>query len=210
MVRPPRRKEVCLVRKPHVLVSVVLGTLLVALLGVGTAAANGGPQTSASACGGKLVINVTFKSINNYDSGVNGNAWANDSIGRHVQVWQTGDDTFCVVTSNQGSFVTFAGDSPNGVVDGLSAGVNGTINGGYRGAITGTLASSPAYSAKGNLGTFDYACTDAYTCPGAFSWLDTYFSSWDFSYDWWGWQYRTAKNGTWVNSSDGNSGDIAG
>jgi len=193
--------------------TVILGAMVIAMLmSSGATAGSGGPDLSANACGGgKLVINVTLRSINNYDSGVHGNAWANDTINRHIQVWQVGNDLFCAVVSDEGSFITFAGDSPGGVVGGLTAGIKGTISGGYRRSFTGTVDSSTTYSMKGNLGTVDYACTDAYTCPGAIDWQATYFNEvGSDSVSPWAWQYKTPRNGSWVNAEAGNSGDITG
>lgn len=107
-----------------------------------------------------------------------------------------------------GSFVTDDGPSP-GNTDTIAAGIEGTFEGGYRGTITGTLNPSPSYRTKGNIGTFDYGCdVDTGSCTSLFSWLATYFTSYSFSYDWWGWVYHGGDNGTWVNSLDGNQGDI--
>jgi hypothetical protein len=75
----------------------------------------------------------------------------------------------------------------------------------------GTLASSPAYKAKGNLGDFDLQCTGPYTCggtwPSALSYSTT-TSGFDLAD--WSWGYHTAKNGNWTNAASGNSGDISG
>ncbi len=87
------------------------------------------------------------------------------------------------------------------------------MEGGYRATITGTLKADPANSTRGNIGEFDYACDidadpgDRSTCT-LFNWVNEYFETWNFSYNWWGWVYKTGQNGTWVNSSDGNQGDI--
>ena len=44
--------------------------------------------------------------------------------------------------------------------------------------------------------------------PG-WNWVGQYFESgYNFTYEWWGWIYHAGKHGTWVNSIDGNSGDI--
>ena len=175
-----------------------------------TVFAYGGNQTNQGSCGnGKQVVNVNYTLVNDYDSGVNGNAWANDTINRHLQVWNVSGNEYCAIVEDQGSFVTFAGDSPNGS-GAVAAGVNGRINGGYTTTtFSGDFVGSANYSTHGNLGSFDLACIDAYNCPGAHPTFLSYFSgtpSWDYA--WWGWQYQTAQNGTWLNSVDANTGDI--
>lgn len=166
---------------------------------------------------GKLVVNVNYTLKNDYDSGVAGNAWANDTINRHLQIRQVGralpDSTtqYCATVNDNGSFVTFAGVSPAGTST-VSAGINGRINGGYTTILfTGTLNPSPAYATHGNLGTFDLQCIDAYNCPGAHPSFLSYFSgspSWDYAD--WSWAYHTAQNGNWLNADSGNTGDISG
>ena len=173
----------------------------------GTASAKNNPAQ----CGGKLVVNVTFGLYNDYDSGVAGNAWANDTITRHLQIRDAGDGTFCALVNDTGSFVTFAGASPAGTGT-VSAGITGGINGGYTTtAFSGTLDSSPAYSTRGNLGSFDLQCVDANTCPGAHPTFLSYFNAgviWDYAD--WAWRYHTAQNGDWLNALSGNEGDITG
>lgn len=101
-------------------------------------------------------------------------------------------------------------DTPGGTSVFADA-VTGTFHGGYRTTqFTGTLDTSPAYSTRGNIGTFDYDCNGTFACPGYVSWVDAYFSAApDFDFDWWGWEYRY-KDQRWINSSDGNDGDITG
>lgn len=173
---------------------------------------NWGSELNPGQCpDGQLVINVTHKVTNDLDSGVAGNWWAYDNYNKHIQVWEVDTDIFCAVVHYQGSFTTVAGRSPNDTDD-IAEGIKGAFQGGYRATITGTL--DPQYQTKGNIGKFDYGCDadedpgDRSTCCGLFNWVDAYFSDWTFSYDWWGWIYHGGKNGTWVNSSDGNQGDI--
>jgi hypothetical protein len=163
-----------------------------------------------------LEINVTHQVTNDADSGVAGNYWARDDYNRHIQVWKIGttgggEEIFCALVRYQGSFISVAGTSPAGTANALSAGVDGTFEGGYRAVIVGTENESPVYRRRGNIGAFDYGwsgdATQGPTTP--FSWLGAYFSSVSsFSFEWWGWVYHGGSNGTWVNSSDGNQGDI--
>ena len=177
-----------------------------------TAGAFGGPQLAASACGGgQLVVNVTHKVVNDVDSGFNG-AWAFDSYNRQIQVWQTAPGTYCATVNYEGKFATVAGQtSPGqGSTNVFTSSVQGTFNGGYRTTqFTGTLNPAPAYSTRGNIGTFDYACDLSFNCS-YWSWVGTYFTSTSgFDLAWWGWEYKY-KNQRWINAGDGSSGDITG
>lgn len=192
----------------RIAIALALATGLAAFLVAGTATAdNNGP----SACGGKQIVNVVYKMVNDYDSNTHGGAWANDSITRHLKVFDLGDGTYCATVNDTGSFVTMAADSPNGTGT-VPDGITGQINGGYvTNAFAATLSGSPAYKTHGNLGTFDLMCASAYDCPGARPSFLSYFDgspSWGFAD--WGWTYHTAKNGAWVNAASGNSGDITG
>ena len=50
--------------------------------------------------------------FNDNDSGFSGNNWANDTIDRHLTIYQLNDGTFCVNVDDHGKFTTFAGTSP--------------------------------------------------------------------------------------------------
>lgn len=173
-----------------------------------------GASNTPVACGsGKQIVNVNYTLINDYDSGFAGNAWANDTINRHLKVFDLGGGNYCATVNDTGSFVTFAGPSPMNLGT-VSAGIKGVINGGYTTTVfSGTLNPSPAYKTNGNLGTFDLQCTDAYTCPGAHPSFYSYFSSPapdTVGLGTWGWTYHTAQNGNWTNASSGSFGDISG
>lgn len=173
---------------------------------------NFGAQLNGGQCGtGTLVVDVTYKLINDPDSSITGHDWAIDSFNKHVQVWQTGTDSFCAVVHYEGKFTTVSGNSPQNTDPNISAGITGNSEGGYRATFTGTLNSSPAEPAFGNMGTVDV------NDPAGFDWTQAYFTTFNnFDQVWWGWIYRTPHNGTWVNACDGssvcpgNSGDITG
>lgn len=173
---------------------------------------NYGPQLNAAQCGsGTSVVDVTYKVVNDLDSSVTGANWATDSFNKHVQVWQTGANTFCAIVRYEGSFVTLGSNSPQNTQAQIPAGITGTSEGGYRATFTGALIPSPTDPAFGNMGTVDASSSTA------FDWTQAYFTNFDnFDQVWWGWIYRTPKNGTWVNACDGspacpgNSGDITG
>jgi len=160
-------------------------------------------------CSGDLVINVTYHIENSMDSGEGGNYWAYDFINRLIQVRQVDENKFCAEVRDTGYFITVEGRSP-GNTDNIEAGIEGRLNGGYVIDITGVLNSDPDFATFGNIGEFDYQChPEIPECESAFNWLDTYFESgYSYAYQQWGWIYHAGKNGTWINSSDGNSGDI--
>lgn len=187
-----------------------LFAVLVAPAFAAPAHTNYGQNLNASVCNtkGNPVVNVVYKVVNDADSGVAGNAWANDNYTKKVQVWDQKDGTFCAVVKYQGQFVTYAGPSPENTGT-VSAGVKGTFEGGYQAVFDGTLKTG--VQTKGNLGTFDYQCDTSFNCPGAFSWVSAYFSgNTTFSQPYWAWNYHAGNNGSWVNASTGNSGDVTG
>ncbi len=172
---------------------------------------NWGSEMNASECDktGAPVINVTQKVINTVDSGEGGNYWAYDNLTRNIQVWETSGGTYCAEVSYQGKFDAQGGQTSPGAGGTLDGDEDGTFQGGYRAAITGTLMASPAWKTRGNVGTADYQCDITGVCPGAVNWVGQYFEGgYGFAYEWWGWIYHAGAHGTWVNSSDGNSGDI--
>ncbi|HVA29781.1 MAG TPA: hypothetical protein VMU58_00795 [Gaiellaceae bacterium] len=190
-----------------------LGAFIVLALSavfIGTASASNGGTYTPPQCGGTMIVNVTYTLTNDADSGVAGNAWANDTVKRHLQVFDLGDGTFCAVINDTGSFVTSAGPSPanTGMV---SPGISGVLNGGYStNNFDGTLVTDPVYATHGNLGSFNLGCDPSFNCPGAHPSFLSYVSTSDWTQPAWGWTYHTAQNGDWVNSSGSNSGDITG
>lgn len=188
----------------------LIGALfLFAALAVPAAAGAYTADFNPTSCGGAQIVNVTYEMINDYDSNTHGGAWANDTITRHLQLFDLGG-SFCATVNDTGSFVTMDADSPNGTGT-VTAGITGQINGGYLASITGTLSDSPDYKTHGFLGTFDLQCEDAYNCPGDrpsfLSYLD---SGATYTLDDWGWYYHTPQNGDWLNDAGGNVGDITG
>lgn len=163
----------------------------------------------SSQCSGKLIINVTYKIENSIDSGEAGNYWAYDYINRHIQVRQIDEGVYCAEVMDEGYFITIAGRSPGDTSD-ISEGIKGRIIGGYVMTINGELNPEALYDYFGNIGKFDYQChPENGVCDDLFNWISAYFDpGYTYSYVQWGWTYRAGKNGTWVNSSEGNSGDI--
>jgi hypothetical protein len=163
---------------------------------------------ACNGAGAKLLVNVHFTVLNDADSGFAGNEWANDTLHRTLKIWQEKDGSYCAVVGDTGSFVTLDGTSPNKTGN-VVAGIEGRLQGGYVATFSGTPASSPAYATRGNLGTFDYKCTGVDQCTGTRpSFLDYFSPAPSYELPAWGWIYRTAKNGVWVNQSAGSAGDI--
>ncbi len=193
-------------------ISVILGSLLAPAALADNSF--GGSQLQKSACANGVsapVINVEQKVKNDADSGVTGNYWALDNFQREMTVYKTTTaNVYCAIVKYEGGFVTFATTSPNGTST-VGAGIKGEMNGGYRATITGTLKASPSWKTHGNVGTFDYKCDQLANCPGYVNWTDQYFNTgYGFDQPWWGWQYKTPKNGSWINAVSGNVGDITG
>jgi len=179
----------------------------VVALGITGMASAAAPTTPTSYtpgdCGGKQIVNVTYKLTNDNDSGFFDN-WATDSLTRSVKVFDQGNSTYCATVNDTGSFVTTGPTSPqNGAP--LAAGIHGVINGGYAtNGFTAMLSSTPSYATHGNLGTFDVTVAHPsflsyFDNPGTINWTQPT----------WGWTYHTAQNGDWVNASSGNFGDIS-
>jgi hypothetical protein len=156
---------------------------------------------------GSPVINVTEKIVKTVDSGEGGNNWAFDTLNRQIKVYKQSDDTYCALVDNEGTFDSQADEQSPGKTGVLTGKEDGTFKGGYRAIIVGHLMASPSWKLKGNVGTTYYNCTLDGNCPGYVNWVEQYFSPYTFSYQWWGWEYQY-KNNRWINSSDGNSGDI--
>jgi hypothetical protein len=191
---------------------------------------NWGYQLNASetACpSGDKVLNVVRKVINSLDSGTGANDngfvwWAYIDYVQQIQVIETEPGVFCATVKSQGSFESVGGDGPGcvensncGTPEGrLESGVVGTFQGGMTLSFEGTF-NPGSMRTRGSIGTLDHNC-DASTAqgcdgPGFSAWLDEYFTGVsNKSYDWWGWVYHAGNNGSWVNKTDGNEGNITG
>lgn len=171
-------------------------------------------QVSKKQCDttGSPVIDVNQKIVNDVDSGEAGNYWAFDTFNRHMQVWQQTDNSFCALVKYDGKFDAQAGQRSPGNTGVLTGSEDGNFDGGYRATITGTLKANPDLSTHGSIGTTDYQCDIAGNCPGYFDWTSKYFNTASTGFastlTWWGWTYHAKGNHIWINSIDGNSGDV--
>ncbi len=170
-----------------------------------------GAEVNAGRCdtSGRPVVNVVHKVTGSVDSGEAGNYWAYSRYNKRIQLWDQGEGVYCAVVGYLGRFSGVAGQQSPGNTEPLDGDENGTFQGGYRAIVSGELLAQPGWPTRGQLGAFDYECDIAGNCPGAVNWLAQYFESgYAFEYEWWGWIYRGGRHGTWVNSSDGNAGDV--
>ncbi len=200
------------------LVSVLIASLMAAVSSTPVTAGpsehlNWGSQLSSGADScpqGNLVINVKQRVLNDADSGLGG-YWAFDDFVRSIQVVEIAGGNYCATVKYQGQFTTFASNSPGGTGT-VGDGVIGTFEGGYVSfPFSATLRSDPIQRTMGSIGTYDYHCDETANCPGYVDWTTLYFDSVNgFDLAWWGWVYHAGNNGSWVNSIDGNTGDITG
>lgn len=163
---------------------------------------NFGQQLNASQCdtSGKPVVNVTYKVTNDVDSGLFGN-WATDNYNKKIQVWDQGSGAFCAIVKYQGQFVTTGPNSPEEGVP-LASGIQGAFEGGYQANFDGTF--TPTLKTNGTLPSVNYSV-------GGFDWVGAYFTdNTTFDQPYWAWNYHAGNNGSWVNASTGNLGDITG
>ncbi len=163
---------------------------------------NFGQNLNSNQCNttGKPIINVTYKVVNNVDSGFHGD-WAIDNYNKSIKVWNQGEKKYCGIVKYEGQFVTTGLLSPqNGNY--LGAGIKGTFEGGYQANFNGTF--TPTIKTNGNLPLVDYLI-------GGFDWVSKYFTgNTEFIQSYWAWNYHAGNNGSWVNASTGSFGDILG
>lgn len=169
--------------------------LLVALVAVAV--------VPAFANGGGLVGQASWK-VYTIDSKVGGGFWADLVLNTTATIYEVDEDFYKVVVVQNGTFSSWAGDSP-GATGTIGEGVTGTVSGGFTAYVYGDLGD------LGDLGSFDYDCDRDGNCPSYVSWRDILFEEYGrWWYDSWGWTYTTCDGRMWVNASAGNQGDITG
>lgn len=155
------------------------------------------------------VADVTEHLRNWADVGTDGHVWALTDDDVRIRVWKLGSNHFCIRRDFDGTFVSFAGVSPN-LTGTVSAGVTGTENGTDWAVFTGDWA--PRVPLSGFVGDFDLGCTQDGDCalhrgPGYLFFADDFQAlhvrQFDLVYD-------GGAHGIWHETSDGSTGDITG
>ncbi|MCH8111719.1 MAG: hypothetical protein IH905_07165 [Proteobacteria bacterium] len=177
-----------------------------------------------SACPvGDRVINVVRKISNGSDNGFGTNTFGNDDWAilefvQNIQVDDLGGGDYCATLKYQGSLETVGNESPaGGGADSMASGIVGTFQGGVTLSFSATTFNPDTFRTKGNLGKVDQNCTgttsgiDDCNFSSTTTWISEYFDGVSgLSFDWYGWVYHAGNNGSWINGSDGDSGDITG
>jgi len=139
------------------------------------------------------------------DSGI-GTYWATDTYSSTYKVCQTTPGTYAVTRTDDGTFTTFGGASPSGSGT-VAAGETGTFHGTWTGiVVTGSVTATST-----DLGSVDFQCNTSGVCANQSSSLAQIFGpgyNADFP-ETWVWTYNLCDQ-SWVNSADGNSGNIEG
>ncbi len=116
---------------------------------------------------------------------------------------------YCALVTYEGKASAVAGQKGPGGTGTIGTGVTAVMKGGYRATFNGTLNPSPVWKTKGSIGTVDYKCDLSGAACVYQSWASKYFTNTtDFTQDWWGWLYQAGVHGSWLNSIEGNSGNI--
>lgn len=173
---------------------------------------NWGKELNAAKCDGQgpPVITVERKVINGLDTGTC-EPWAEDIFTQKIRVWETSSGSFCAALTYRGRFDAFEGAPSPQECEPLTGDEEGPFEGGVRLTFDGTFAPEDTQT-RGSLGIVDQGC-DKTVASCDFSsttgWIDDYFASTsNLAFEWFGFIYHGGNCGTWVNSSDGNCGDI--
>jgi hypothetical protein len=153
---------------------------------------------------------VTTNIADRPDSGTGGN-WAKDTFTRTVKICadatvntrakvEQGETwKYQVVASDDGTFVTTGPKSPGHSMP-LIAGLHGSFTGGFSATITGPAAFGGLNAHPASTNTKSSGEWIAYIWPS---------SAGGDKLTAWGWTYKLC-NEAWINSADGNKGDITG
>jgi hypothetical protein len=160
------------------------------------------------------VLSVSYRVVNDVDTGARGDNWAFDTYQRNVRVWQKSPGRFCSASTYKGTFTSLAGVSPGGTWE-LPGGIRGTFTGSAVTTFRGTFAPRLA-RVRGNIGVKDFACSSADTkgeCNGTWDWLSAYFTKVSaFKYVRYSFAYHATENGsgTWTDKLAGGKIRLAG
>jgi Collagen triple helix repeat (20 copies) len=168
----------------------------------GTPGAPGTPGTNGTD-GTNALFTYGPYHVTTGDSSVCGTTWANDTLTLTFQVTPQSNGDFDVTVLAKGSFTTIAGvPQPNpascpGTLQ--TGGVTGSLYGDYS-VTTGKVTFDP-YATFTNTGSLSGAVTGFFEATFGEGLTGTY--AWQF-------HYRTASNGTWNDTTHGNTGNIDG
>jgi hypothetical protein len=141
---------------------------------------------------------LSYRVLNDVDTGIRGNTWAFDTYQRSVRVWRRPRGRYCSVSTYDGQFTSIQGPSPGGKAQ-LPAGIRGTFSGSSTTTFRGRFAPRGA-PLRGFLGVKDFACTSADVkgqCSGTWDWLSDYFTGVTaFRYTRYAFRYHATENGT--------------
>ena len=177
------------------------------LTGLWFAEASAKPQPDGCPEDKPMVVSAfaTFRNV--VDEGLDGHVWALDQGTQYIQIWQLGENAYCVKRMETGTFVTFAGASPAGT-GAIPAGVTGLFQGTTYLRIYGNF--EPKVPVNGYIGDFDAQCQQDGSCAGQRLRTSTLYFSRTNKVDF-GWFQFTADGGTcgkWSQTASGSVGDI--
>jgi hypothetical protein len=186
---------------PRVLVAAAAVASALAVLSSPAAA-----QTAAPPCSvGPVLVDVAYSFLNEQDLTSDGRVWALDSGFSTFRLYRTGPSSFCAVTAVSGTFTTFTGPSPAGT---------GTVPAGHSGRFAGRSilrfggTFAPTLPTSGFVGTFDAGCNQ-FDCATPIQFGRKYLEvtgpptveSFQAVY--------VSSCGVWIQTSQGDRGDIA-
>jgi hypothetical protein len=158
---------------------------------------------------GKPVVNINEKILHTDDSGIDGHVWALDTYHEVLQMWRTGDNSYCAIEHQVGQFTTFVGPSP-ALTGTVPDGLRGVFSATFQWRVTGTFA--PRYPKRGHIGTINAGCDRVENCKTFdYRFTDQYFSEiTDLGLDSATADYASPCHGHWHQTLDSSRGDIVG
>ena len=184
---------------------VLLPLILASALWIADARAK--PQPDGCPEDKPMVVNAFANFRNVADEGLDGHVWALDQGTQYIQIWQTGENAYCVKRRDVGTFATYAGVSPAGTGT-ISAGVTGSFQGTTYLRINGIFKANVPTS--GYIGDFDAQCQQDGSCSGQRLRTSALYFSRTNKVDF-GWFLFAADGGAcgkWIQTASGSVGDI--
>lgn len=169
--------------------------------------ANAKPQPDGCPEDKPLVVNAVATFRNVVDEGLDGHVWALDQGTQYIQIWQIGENAYCVKRRDVGTFVTFAGVSPAGTGT-IPADVTGSFQGTTYLRIYGIF--EPKVPTSGYIGDFDAQCQQDGSCPGQrIRTSALYFARTNkLDFGWFEYFADGGACGRWDQTASGSIGDI--